>query len=410
MSEVDARFDAFFRHRIGMDIGSVGPKVVAMAIERRQRWQRLPSIDAYWALLEQDDAECQALIESVVVSESWFYRYAESFAALRRVALERRGGAPLRLLSLPCASGEEPYSIVMTLFDAGLGPAEFSVDAVDVSDRALSRAREARYGPHAFRDSAVKAHQHHFLFTEEGAQVTERVRRQVRLFQGNLLESSRSQVLGIYDVVFCRNLLIYLDAQARSRALAVLTELSAPGGLVFVAPSEACLLLRSGFRAAPLPQSSAFFVSSTQPAGPPPSSPGVRRDRPQSKVRRASERHASAPLTKRCLQPKAPSLEHELARVERLANARCFDEALTLCRQLQTRLGPDASIYYWQGLIHDARGDASRAVDDYRKALYLCPDHVEALMQLAALSEARGDDAQASRLRYRLQLKSSTQG
>ena len=92
----------------------------------------------YWQRLQQSPDELQALIEALVVPETWFFRHRDAFTALAEMAQDerraRRGtvreAQPLRLLSLPCSTGEEPYSMAMTLFDAGFGADEFTVDAL----------------------------------------------------------------------------------------------------------------------------------------------------------------------------------------------------------------------------------------------------------------------------------------
>ena len=99
--------------------------------------------------------EVQALVEEVVVPESWFFRDDRPFEVLADFAragwLVDPARPPLSALSLPCAGGEEPYSIAMTLLEAGLPAGRFRVDAVDVSARSLARAIAGVYGPNSFR-------------------------------------------------------------------------------------------------------------------------------------------------------------------------------------------------------------------------------------------------------------------
>ncbi len=104
---------------------------------------------AYWERVRGSRAELQALIEAVVVPETWFFRDREAFAALARLAREEwLPSAPqtgcCRLLSLPCSTGEEPYSMAMALLDAGVPADRFRIDAVDISAAALAQAERAR--------------------------------------------------------------------------------------------------------------------------------------------------------------------------------------------------------------------------------------------------------------------------
>ena len=103
--------------------------------------------------------EQQALIEAVIVPETWFFRYPESFATLAKLASKRLAAInnmrALRILSLPCSTGEEPYSIAMALLDAGLKPHQFKVDGMDVSPLSVEKARRALYGKNSFRGQDI---------------------------------------------------------------------------------------------------------------------------------------------------------------------------------------------------------------------------------------------------------------
>ena len=118
---------------------------------------RLNNLGEFQRRLCESESELQALIEEVVVSESWFFRDERPFEWLRESVCSRWVKSPfcpsLRVLSLACASGEEPYSIAMLLLDLGLPSRRFQIDAVDVSETRLIRARRAVYSANAFRGS-----------------------------------------------------------------------------------------------------------------------------------------------------------------------------------------------------------------------------------------------------------------
>ena len=103
-------------------------------------------MSAYERWVRQSESELQSLIEEVVVSESWFFRDERPYQWFREYRPPAAGlttllRPPLRVLSLPCAGGEEPYSIAMTLRDLGLPARRFQIDAVDISARQLAIAR-----------------------------------------------------------------------------------------------------------------------------------------------------------------------------------------------------------------------------------------------------------------------------
>ena len=137
-------FENLLRHAMGYDAASIGSAAVERAVKSRMATFGFKGPGEYWLHLRGSEAELQELVESVVVPETWFFRAPQAFVALvRLLTAERR--AVHRLLSVPCSTGEEPYSMAMSLLDGGFLPEQFHVDAVDISARSLcSKARRLR--------------------------------------------------------------------------------------------------------------------------------------------------------------------------------------------------------------------------------------------------------------------------
>lgn len=403
----DPRFAQLLKERIGLDAESVGEAVIERAVHQRINKVSGGSAEHYWMLLQGSAEEVQALIEAVIVPETWFFRYPESFGALADLAsrrvLELAGSRPLRILSLPCSTGEEPYSIVMALLDAGLAPSAFQVDALDVSRAVLERAEEGRYGRNSFRGSNLTFRDRYFRADGNDFQLAEAVRHKVRFRVGNLLAPGLLAGEAPYDYVFCRNLLIYFDRPTQEQVVDVLHRLARPDGVLFIGPAEASLMSRIGLRPLGVPQSFAFPRQGADPVPrtaplnwtapapiprPAPPKPAPARPRPVAKPERSEQ---SMPL----------SADKALAEIARLANSGQADEARQRCEALLTKQGPNAEAFYWLGLLADAQGQGSEAQAFYRKALYLQPDHQESLQHLAALLAAQGDMAGARRLQER---------
>ena len=165
----------------------------------------------------------------------FIHRFATTFATAP-------GRTPLRILCVPCAAGEEPYSVVMTLLETGLAAHQFRIDAADVSGAALSRAEAATYSANAFRAEDCSFRDRWFHVQGAAARLDDTVRQHVHFFQANLLDESFAADSEPYDVVFCRNLLIYLTAEARSRVERVIDRLLAPDGLLVVGAAEPPIL------------------------------------------------------------------------------------------------------------------------------------------------------------------------
>ncbi|MBC7211021.1 MAG: protein-glutamate O-methyltransferase CheR, partial [Pseudomonas sp.] len=258
----EQRFFRFLQERIGLDVESVGAAMVERALRQRCTLVQAQNLDDYWVRLLQSTDEQQALIEAVIVPETWFFRYPESFTALAGLAHKRvaelAGARPLRILSLPCSTGEEPYSIAMALLDGGLSPGVFRIDGLDISPSSVAKGELGVYGRNSFRGSELAFRERHFTAVGEAHRLDERVRQQVSLQVGNVLDPALRARQGLYDFVFCRNLLIYFDVPTQQRVFEVLKHMTHVQGVLFIGPAEGSLLARLGMRPLGIAQSFAY--------------------------------------------------------------------------------------------------------------------------------------------------------
>ncbi|MCE1118684.1 CheR family methyltransferase [Pseudomonas sp. NMI795_08] len=401
------RFFRFLQERIGLDVESVGAPMIERALRQRCVALQASDLDDYWLRLQQSASEQQALIEAVIVPETWFFRYPESFTALAELAHKRvaelAGARPLRILSLPCSTGEEPYSIAMALLDGGVAAHAFAVDGIDISPNSVARAEQALYGRNSFRGSELAFRGRHFSEAGDVHRLDERVRQQVNLKVGNVLDPALKARDGQYDFVFCRNLLIYFDVPTQQRVFEVLKQLTHAEGVLFIGPAEGSLLARLGMRPLGIAQSFAY-VRQADPAPAPADKPlpTIRPPLPPlpklvTQPLRPARPSMAAPVTAEPRESEAQLL----AAIARHANAGDSQQARADCERYLRQFEPKAQVYYWLGLLSDTDGDATQAITHYRKALYLQPQHPEALVHLAALLASQGDEAGARRLQER---------
>lgn len=427
----DSRFFRFLKDRIGLDVASVGEAIIERAVRQRCSASGALDSDAYWQLLISSASEQQALIEAVIVPETWFFRYAESFATLGKLATARLaalGNArPLRVLSLPCSTGEEPYSIVMTLFDAQLTAQQFTVDAIDISPLSIGRAQRGLYGKNSFRGHDLSFRDRYFTSVEQGFQIADRVRERVNFQPGNLLDPALAS-RAAYDFVFCRNLVIYFDQPTQKHVFGVLKRLTHQDGVLFIGPAEGSLLAAIGMCSIGIAQSFAFRhapldtpgmkippVGFTAPATIGGSRPPVARPAPAPS--RPLPRQAPRPVVAASSGAASggAALGREsavalLSNIAGLANQGRTADARAVCERYLREHEPIAAAFYWLGLLSEVEGNTSEAQGFYRKALYLEPQHAESLAQLAALLAARGDAAGARRLHDRAARGTDKQG
>lgn len=409
-------FENLLKNAMGLDAASIGSSSVERAVRERLAASAMTDLEAYRDFILTSDAELQELIEAIVVPETWFFRDREAFTAVARYALGEWALAHpqgvLRLLSLPCSTGEEPYSVAMALLDAGFPPERFRVDAVDISARAIAYAQRAVYGRNSFRGNVLDFRARHFSETSLGYRLHESVRERVQFSGGNLFAPDFLPGTAIYDVIFCRNVLIYFDRPTQDRAVEVLDRLLTETGFLFVGPSESGLLLRHAFRSAKLPLAFAFRKavavakeSLKAPVAKRAKAPGVSLPAAPRAVLPKPSARPSAARPAEPTRPEATPGNDGAASLDlatRLADQGRLADAATLCEAHLSAHPPSARAYHLLGLVNDARGLHEAACYHYRKAIYLEPDHYEALVHLAALLEKLGDRAGAQVLQARV--------
>ena len=410
-----ALIETMLRDAIGLDPESIGRAGIERAMVERQRHCGLDNPGRYWEYLTSSPVEQQSLIDAVIVPETWFFRDREAFIALAQLVLERlRQDRPdkLRLLSVPCASGEEAYSMAMTLLDAGVAPDRFTIDALDVSLQQIERARAGVYGKGSFRGDNSGSRERHFQPVDGRFRIGEAARNQVQFHHRNLLARDLALPSRSYDVIWCRNLLIYFDRPTQDAAIGILGPLLAPNGLFFIGSSESGVIPHDTFESVRLPMAFAFRKRA-DPVVPRPAADAASASRPGAHVRRPRPKPerlmlASPPPPLRRVEiapaPATPTANPaaELKEARELADAGRFEEAAERCDSVLRRHGPSPEALYLQALVREARGQERLAEEGYRKVLYLDPRHVEALTHLWLMVDRQGRASDAQMLRERL--------
>jgi two-component system CheB/CheR fusion protein len=212
-------------------------RTLARRVERRMGIRQIGDWDAYLDLLNDDEGEAHALADDLMLSVTRFFRDPDAFEILRREVIEpmtqrRRGGSPIRVWVPGCATGEEAYSIAMLLAAHG---ASFKILASDIDERALAVARAGRYAAEAAADLGPGRLAR--FFTREGAEIA--VRKELRdtivFARQNLLTDPPFSQL---DLISCRNVLIYTEAPAQKRLLALFHFALNPEGCLFLGTAE----------------------------------------------------------------------------------------------------------------------------------------------------------------------------
>jgi chemotaxis protein methyltransferase WspC len=197
--------------------------------------------------------------------------------------------------------------------------------------------------------------------------------------------------------------LIYFDRPAQRRAISRIERLLATCGVLFVGPAEQPIALDAGFVSANIPEASAcrragHALRRPRLARLPRRSPSLAEPPPYNVVQPRHLAGAGLELPPAGRSP--PSAQPDLETARRLADIGRLNEAAQICEAHLRQSRASAQAHYLLGLVRDASGDAS-AIDCYRKALYLEPDHYESLVQMALLLQRNGDTARARAFRSR---------
>ncbi|MEO8337035.1 MAG: CheR family methyltransferase [bacterium] len=412
-----AHIERTLHERIGLDASTVGSSLVHRAVNRRMQACGILGVREYAARLAADDAEMQELVEEVVIPETYFFREPEALDAVaRRASLlvpRASADAPVRVLSAPCSTGEEPYSIAMTMVAAGVPFEGIAVDALDVSENAVRRARAAVYRGGSFRGD-MQPWRRYFAESKQGFALTDDIKSLVRIVRGNLLDPAFRTPRSTYDYIFCRNLLIYFDGDTQTRVLATLTGLLSRDGILVVGAADTFAVRRAGY--VPVPGAERSFLFHYHPAAAVDiiaTTPVVREKKVAPRAKPAApKRDEQVPRSLRTSRDdnaklptrrddKSTQPTHLIDEIARLADAGRLADAIKLGESTMNGRDASADLLALMGTTYDAMGDGGRAEACYRRALYLDPSHADALLHLALLMESRGDAASATRLRAR---------
>ncbi|RMG18459.1 MAG: protein-glutamate O-methyltransferase CheR [Deltaproteobacteria bacterium] len=227
----------------------------------RLKLHGLSDYSAYYRFLRFDPGRARELDEAVEVlttNETYFFREESQLVAFRDEVLpelaERNADARrLRLWSAGCSTGEEPYTLAMLVQESGRFEGwDVEIFGNDISRKVLAAARKAEYGAHALRATDPQRIERFFEQSGERYRVRDELRRLVSFGRLNLLDAQMIGLLGRMDAIFCRNVLIYFDLEARRRVLGLFYGRLKPGGYLFLGHSESLIHLSTDFELAHL--------------------------------------------------------------------------------------------------------------------------------------------------------------
>lgn len=428
MGEVDSlreirRFEEILAARLGIHREALSRCQIEAALVERVGATRAANARAYLERLADPAAsrgELRALAPLLTVGETYFGRGADHFRAFVEHVLPERlratgRGRKLRILSAGCSSGEEPYTVAMLLGDLDL-ECEVEIVGIDVNPANLAKAARARFGSWALRDLDGASRSRHFVERNGELVLRPEIRERVRFEERNLLEEDAAFWRpGSFDVIFCRNVLIYFTPEAVKDVVARFARALVPGGFLFLGHSETLRGVSQAFQTisgedtfyyqvgeAPVPvakpalarrpaapvaaRPAAAPAWPPRPAAPPPQPPPPTLGDALDLIRH--ERYAEAEVALRALPDDADTL---IALASVLHNLGSAAEAGRVCRELRRRDVANPDVRYLEALGHEQSGDHAAAADRALDATRLDPSFAMPHMLLGRASRRRGD-------------------
>jgi chemotaxis protein methyltransferase CheR len=244
--------DLVYRH-CGINLKDGKEALVRARLMKRFRAIGMDSVESYLELIESKagDHELDQMIDAMTTNKTSFFREIEHFIYLRETVLPQLKERRMRFWSAACSSGEEPYSLAMLLREhlADIDRMDVLILATDISRRMLEKGAKALYSGDALIDLPSSYLQKYFVKSRNAAcsyQVADNVRSMVRLARLNLMGSWPMR--GSFNVIFCRNVMIYFDRATQQQLINRLWELLEPGGYLFVGHSEGLSAITHKFK------------------------------------------------------------------------------------------------------------------------------------------------------------------
>jgi chemotaxis protein methyltransferase CheR len=390
----------FADHDLGQTAGVLAARAKAHGLTDREYLDRLAG--RRWT------AETAELAQALSITETYFFRHSEQFRVLRdRVLPElieaRSGQRVLRLFSVGCSSGEEAYSLAIAAVRARPGPDWIvTVTGVDANREMLRRARAAEYAEWSLRETSEDVIRRWFRRTADGFRVADEIVSAVRFVEHNVAtDDPQLWHPARYDVIFCRNLLMYLTEEVRTDLVRRMTRALTDGGFLFLGHTDSLGSRPDGLDLCHA-DGTVYYRRQAGSRAPDPA-PAPRRT-----VRAPVAAGAARPRTDPLQQALGLMAEDRFAealdaigttdvlpRGVLLAQLGRVDEARDTAHRLLHAGGPQADAHHLLGVCHEL-DCADQAVGQYRLAAYLDPRFAMPRLRMGLLARRRGDDRGAA--------------
>ncbi|MCK4742875.1 MAG: hypothetical protein KAT25_03560 [Sulfuriflexus sp.] len=394
---------------MGLHAPTVGMVTVSSAIDRRMRACNITNSEKYLSLIITSPTEIDELIEEVIIPETWFFRENQPYEYILNYFQEQPPSKKINILSIPCSTGEEPYSIAMMLVDNDIHKSRYSIDAVDIAVKNIDKANIAQYRKNSFRSNDLRFVDKYFKKNNGLFSLTSDIKEKVNFHCENVLNDTFSLECKSYDIIFCRNLLIYFDEDTQSTMFSRLDKLLQPEGMLVLGHAETIQHANDRFVSA---VGSKFYIYVKSSNLDKPLAEEHKKRTTDLLIQNSRQEHkkniprpfsASRETDKKERIVKSISPDGQLDVAFRLANKGDLDGAMSACNNYLSENRSSSRAYYLSGVIYDTQGSTDKANEFLNKAIYLDPNNLEALIHLSLLAEQSGNHDDAIKYKNRAQ-------
>ena len=257
------KFREYFYRKVGIQFENSKRYFVDKRLVERINSTGARDFRDYFTMLrfEASGAELQKLVNLMTVNETYFFREEYQFqclvnSILGEITQHKKDNTPIRIWSIPSSSGEEPYSIVIYLLEHWPGIAKWDVEIIssDIDTNIIENARRGHYSARSVQYLPATLLKKYFKPNAEGYQISEELRSAVEFTCVNLMDVADMRAYRKFDVIFCRNLLIYFDDLSRRQEAETFFDAMNPGGFVCLGHSESMSRISSLFRVRKFPE------------------------------------------------------------------------------------------------------------------------------------------------------------
>jgi chemotaxis protein methyltransferase WspC len=397
------------KNEIGLDSKTIGDATIEKIIQQRMHQCKINSYEKYHSLLNSTSSELYELLEMVVIPETWFFRDIRPFEFIYtkiQKELIKNKSRFFKIMSIPCSTGEEPYSLAMYLISKGIPESSFIIDAVDISKRSLQIAEQGAYGNNSFRGKHYHEFQlKYFNKEQDNYQIKHNIQQKINFYIFNILQKITEHKYE-FDFILCRNLLIYFDVNTKLIAFKQLSQLLNKNGYLFIGHSEFGSVPENTFQNMGFEQAFAL----------------IKHNHPAFNSHNLVPANSTLPCEHAETEKHHPPLEQKvnfeslinkikpedkisdslsLKRIREIANSAELSEAESLCHEHIKQYGENSEALFLLGLIASSQKKTQSAESFFRKCLFLEPKHYESLVHLSLLLQENGDLKNASLFKKR---------